>query len=93
MMFKSEDSEGGGDIIAGEKKLWKHWEDLLCLSTQIWKRTTVKILKKREMLGGEARDIPDIAEKNVLGFWGKNKKVFRYENKIILDGKTGFICF
>lgn len=45
------------------------------------------------MLGGEARDIPDIAEKNVLGFWGKNKKVFRYENKIILDGKTGFICF
>lgn len=49
--------------------------------------------KKRELLGGEARDIPDIAEKNVLGFWGKNKKVFRYENKIILDGKTGFICF
>lgn len=24
--------------------------------------------KKRELLGGEARDIPDIAEKNVLGF-------------------------
>lgn len=69
MMFKSEDSEGGGDTIAGEKKktLKALRRPTLSLHADM-EEDNSQDPKKRELLGGEARDIPDIAEKNVLGF-------------------------